>query len=285
MSVEPVIRCNDGTTQQDLQLERLKIHDFTRSTGIEKIVVPEFSVFLVGSTVTSTEVWSGIRQPQRCYEPGDLAYLPAGTDLRTHYVSGAYNETLIRIPNAAIQAAADAVRLPENRLTVFQVFPERMSLGLAQALRRMALANALDPVVPMMAEGAAAALAANVVRMLSRQMDAQAPAAGLSPQRRQRVVDYIEARLSHPISLADIAAVAALSPYHFARAFKASMGMTPVRYVWQRRIELARRMLRETGAPLVDVALACGFGSQSHFTTAFKMATGVTPAAYRRSVI
>lgn len=108
---------------------------------------------------------------------------------------------------------------------------------------------------------------------------------GLSPQRRQRVVDYIEARLSHPISLADIAAVAALSPHHFARAFKASMGMTPVRYVWQRRIELARRMLRETGAPLVDVALACGFGSQSHFTTAFKMATGVTPATYRRSVI
>ena len=108
---------------------------------------------------------------------------------------------------------------------------------------------------------------------------------GLSPQRRQRVVDYIEASLSHPISLADIAAVAALSPHHFARAFKASMGMTPVRYVWQRRIELARRMLRETGAPLVDVALACGYASKSHFTTAFKMATGVTPATYRRSVI
>lgn len=105
---------------------------------------------------------------------------------------------------------------------------------------------------------------------------------GLSPRRRRRVVDYIESNLSHPISLADIAAVAALSPYHFARAFKASMGMTPVRYVWQRRIELARRMLRETGAPLVDVALACGYASQSHFTTAFKMATGVTPAAYRR---
>lgn len=56
MSIKSVIRCNDGTTQQDLQLERLSIHDFTRSTGIQTIVVPEFSTFLLGSTVTSAEV-------------------------------------------------------------------------------------------------------------------------------------------------------------------------------------------------------------------------------------
>lgn len=115
-----------------------------------------------------------------------------------------------------------------------------------------------------------------------QQAAANVSAIGLSPRRRQRVVDYIESNLSHPISLADIADVAALSPYHFARAFKASIGVTPVRYVWQRRLDLARRLLRETGAPLVDVALACGYASQSHFTTAFKMATGMTPAAYRR---
>lgn len=282
MSFEPIIRCNDGTTQQDLQLERLSIHDFTRSTGIQTIVVPEFSIFLLGSAVTSTEVWCGMRQRQRCYEPGDLAYLPAGTDIRTHYASGVYSETLIRIPVEVVHAAANAAQLPYETLMDYRVVPERYTLGLAQALRRMALANALDTVLPMLAEGASMALATNMVRTLIRRPDAQDPAVGLTTQRRRRVVDYIEANLSRPISLADIAGVAALSPYHFARAFKDSMGVTPVRYVWQRRLDLARRLLRETGAPLVDVALACGYASQSHFTTAFKTATGVTPAAYRR---
>ena len=108
-------------------------------------------------------------------------------------------------------------------------------------------------------------------------------APGLSERRKRMALEYIEANLSRDITLAEIAGAAALSPYHFSRSFKAAMGTTPVRYVWHRRVELAKRLLRTT-MTLVDVAAAAGFGSQSSFTTAFRQATGATPAAWRRAI-
>ena len=77
--------------------------------------------------------------------------------------------------------------------------------------------------------------------------------------------------------------MANLSVYHFSRQFKSEMGMTPLRYISSRRVEQAMRMLRSTIDPLVDVAMSCGFCSQSHFSTVFKKVAGTTPALYRTS--
>jgi len=104
----------------------------------------------------------------------------------------------------------------------------------------------------------------------------------LSRERKRRVLDYIEENMDQTMSLLAIANVAAMSPYHFSRSFKRTMGVSPIRYVWQRRVEAAKRMLIEDTQSLAMVALNCGFKSQSHFTTLFKHKTGMTPAAYRR---
>jgi AraC family transcriptional regulator len=105
---------------------------------------------------------------------------------------------------------------------------------------------------------------------------------GLSPAALRRVQLFVEANLARPIRLQDLAARAALSPYHFARAFKTSAGTTPRAFVEERRVERARRLLRETTQPVAAIAVDAGLGSQSRFTTVFKRRTGFTPASYRR---
>jgi AraC family transcriptional regulator len=104
---------------------------------------------------------------------------------------------------------------------------------------------------------------------------------GLSPAALRRVELFVEANLSQPIRLPDVAERAALSAYHFARAFKTSTGTTPRAFIEQRRIEKAKQLLRESVLPLADIALEAGLGTQSRFTTAFRRTTGFTPAVYR----
>lgn len=105
---------------------------------------------------------------------------------------------------------------------------------------------------------------------------------GLSPAALRRVQLFVEANLERTIHLADLAGRAELSLYHFARAFKMSAGMTPRAFVEERRIERAKQLINETRHSLADVAVECGFGTQSRLTTMFKRRTGFTPAEYRR---
>jgi AraC family transcriptional regulator len=105
---------------------------------------------------------------------------------------------------------------------------------------------------------------------------------GLSPAALRRVQLFVEANIGRTIHLHDLAARAALSPYHFARAFKTSAGVTPRTYVEQRRIEQAKRLLTESTQSLAQVAMDVGFGTQSRLTSTFKRRTGFTPGEYRR---
>jgi len=85
------------------------------------------------------------------------------------------------------------------------------------------------------------------------------------------------------LTLDELAGVAGLSRYHFLRAFRREVGVTPHAYLTSRRIAAAKGFLAGD-APLSEVALACGFYDQSHFSRAFKGCTGVTPGQYRRGV-
>ena len=98
----------------------------------------------------------------------------------------------------------------------------------------------------------------------------------------RRVLEFIEANLDRDLSLEAMAAEVDISQAYLARAFKAAIGEAPHRYVLARRLERAKQLLRDTDMPIVDVAIAVGFSSQSHLSHCLLRTVGVPPAAYRR---
>jgi AraC family transcriptional regulator len=82
--------------------------------------------------------------------------------------------------------------------------------------------------------------------------------------------------LEDRLSLADLARIACLSPYHFSRSFKQAVGLGPQRFVMERRIQRAKTLMRRSRQPLALIALEVGFNDQSHLTQVFRRATGMT---------
>jgi AraC-like DNA-binding protein len=107
---------------------------------------------------------------------------------------------------------------------------------------------------------------------------------GLSRIQLKRTVEYMQASLLRDVRLRELASVAGLSPSHFGRAFKASTGLTPHRWIVQRRVQLAQRLMRESGKSIVIASQMAGFATQSHFTKAFRAITGATPRVWLRDV-
>lgn len=135
---------------------------------------------------------------------------------------------------------------------------------------------------PMMIEGVSRAIAVVLLRLDEQPILAEAERIKLSPWRLRRVLDYIDCHLEDDVRLCNLAAVAGLSTFHFARVFKQETGVTPYNYVRDRRIERSRALLIEDKLGISELALACGFASQSHFTAAFSKAVGTSPGRFRR---
>jgi AraC-like DNA-binding protein len=107
---------------------------------------------------------------------------------------------------------------------------------------------------------------------------------GLAPWQQRIVTAYIEEHLKERVSLATLAQLIRLSPWHFSRAFKHSLGTPPHRYLTNRRMEHAKLLLAERAVSVTEIGLTLGFSSPNAFATAFRKATGITPTDYRRSV-
>jgi AraC family transcriptional regulator len=107
---------------------------------------------------------------------------------------------------------------------------------------------------------------------------------GLAGWQEKKVAQYIEEHLSEDISLATLAELARLSPFHFVRAFKQSFGLPPHRYLSSLRMERAKSLLADPAMSVTQVGFNLGFSETSSFTTTFRKHTGLTPTAYRQSL-
>jgi AraC-like DNA-binding protein len=97
----------------------------------------------------------------------------------------------------------------------------------------------------------------------------------------RRAHDHIDRHYAAALDLGQIARVAGVSKFHFARSFEAAYGLTPTRYLSRRRVERAQDLLRNANLTVTEVCLLVGFTSLGSFSSLFTRLTGETPTAYR----
>ena len=221
-----------------------------------------------------------------CYViPGSVALCPAGAEDEMIQLHGEIRESLhLFLPTLA-----------ETALREIDVDPDRVRLRheggfrdpLVEEIARAIRAEMLDPAPAgnMLVETLATALGVHLLQQHSNLTSASLslpPARGaLDPGRLDRVRDFIETNLGEDLTIEALANEACLSPFHFARAFRAATGVAPHRYVTNRRLEKARSWISEGQVPLAEIAFRCGFSSQASFTRWFKRLVGATPGEYR----
>src|SRR5262249_28686152 len=100
-------------------------------------------------------------------------------------------------------------------------------------------------------------------------------------QRLHRGRDFISSCYAQPLNVARIAHVAHLSPFYFQRLFRLAFGQTPMQYLQEQRLAVARRLLVTTDQPVTVVCLAVGFESPGSFSWLFRKRFRVSPRGFR----
>ncbi len=105
----------------------------------------------------------------------------------------------------------------------------------------------------------------------------------LTDRRLLRALEFMRHHFTEPVTLRELAHEAAISPFHFARLFKAKVGVSPGGYLLQLRMEHAKNLLESTDFAVLEIAVACGYLHAGHFASAFRKRYSQTPSSYRAS--
>jgi len=227
--------------------------------------------------------WNGRHVFDGNYRDGLMSVTPAGHTLHGECQAAWRKALIVKVkPRFVSQAAQGMGFARENIIPVIDQ-TDSMLLQLAHAVA--AECEAGVPHGTLYAETAATLLSLHLLRQNAgtATIRPHTVRGGLAPYVLRRVTELIESRLGEDISLSYLAELADLSLSHFCRAFKISTGLSPHQWRAARRIERAKEMLCRDRMTIADIALACGFSSQSHFGSVFISAVGMSPAAWRRS--
>ena len=208
--------------------------------------------------------------------PGTVGLCPRGVREDMLYLDGEiYDSVFLLLPESP---------LSETALREFDVDPDKVGLSyvsgfrdpLIEQIARTIHAEMIDPKPSgkMLVETLTSALGVHILRHYSNLNPASVslPVArgALDPRRLRWVKDFIEAHLGEDLSIEALANEACLSPFHFARAFKAASGTAPHSYVTDRRMEKAKFLITEGRIPIAEIAHLSGFSSHAYFTTWFQ---------------
>jgi AraC family transcriptional regulator len=211
----------------------------------------------------------------------NFVYRPPDTTLRSNLTAGRYIQ-ILQTRDTYDHLASEMVSGGVVRLTPRYNLHDPLISQLVSTIANEMEGGFLDHIL---ADALNTTLAVQIMRLCGDQRTISLePSNGLSRDRLKRVYDHIEAHLDDRLTLADLAGVACLSPYHFSRSFKQAVGVGPQRYVMQRRVEQAKALMRRTDQPLALIAREVGFADQSHLTSVFRRELGVTPGHFRAAL-
>jgi AraC family transcriptional regulator len=238
--------------------------------------LPALSVFLVTRGDIRTRVRLGDRPFVRRQWPGTFLVAPPNTACE-YEVSAAHELLVVAVPLAAVVPLLDTAGVTLDDLAPLHADTYRDPFIQQLCLRLFEEASADSPLGSLFADHAVTTLVGALVRLTGLGVSEcrQRPAASL-----RRALDYVNDHLAGPVSLADLAAVAGVSVFHFARQFRGAVGEPPHQYIIRRRVERAKDLMREGRLSLAQVAAAVGFADQSHLARHFKRLVGVTPRQF-----
>jgi AraC family transcriptional regulator len=237
----------------------------------------------------SVSEWHNNSKPGRTIiEPGNLAILPAGAQHdrciekrrepgeEPRHMTALVTEKILKEAAEAASVKKGNIELGENRK-----FRDVQLERLLWALHETGAQN--SPVSDLLGDTLSAAIAIHLIGNYASDHPLIVPhRGGIAGSRLARVLDYVEAHIHTSLPLSALADAAAMSPFHFSRAFRQSTGQSPHQYILVRRIEYAKSLLRSSELAIGEVSLSAGFGRHNHFAKVFRKKTGLTPTEFRR---
>jgi len=246
----------------------------------------EQGVLLYASGAVQIESTSGGRDVSRRIGAGAVRLMSGSDRQRLRRITGHAEVVVVHLPTEWIaRALGDGGS---------QLFSQTVSLDESGTLTALA-AEMLKEVNRRGATGRlfAESLSLAFVSHLGARLGENAPAPHaksrtFSRLESERLQDFIANRFRDDVSLTELASVVGLRPRHFSALFHRAFGCSPYRFVLNRKLSEAARLLTTTELDVAEVAYELGFCSQSHFTAMFRRAYGVTPGQYalrRRSSV
>lgn len=210
---------------------------------------------------------------------GALAITDLREEWRCHHLSP-FDNVRVQVPFQHVRDFAANLRRPE--LTGFTCPPgtvDAVMLGLAQAL--LPALDKPDEASRLFLDQVGLAILTHLTQTYGGVYFPTERKGTLAPWQEKRALELLAARLDGGLSVAELAESCELSQSYFIRAFKASFGRTPARWLNEYRVACAKELL-SGDQPIAEIAISCGFADQSHLTKVFSAVTGETPARFRR---
>ena len=221
----------------------------------------------------------GKRELHADFAPGSVMIRPAGSSERVYgcvpeRLRVGVSERLVAEAMAEIRGASTVDLVP-----VLNTYDPLIRRGVSILWGE--LLKPRHPAQSLLVEGVGTMLAAHLVRSYDARSRSSYDSTGrLDPAALRLVVDYMHDHLDRHIALDELSDIAGVSRFQFIRLFRASTGLTPMKFLESCRIEFARKLIRESNRSMPEIALAAGFADQSYFVKRFRRHAGYTPGQY-----